>query len=759
MSRNFLLTFLKKIHQTILDIVPQAFLIKPLENVEKISRSKWLCLNNDPQLHLKSPIFIKGWYSINMKVGFINSDEIQIAKFYPDYGQGFSEEDAFILPHRHVKTTYKVIYLKERPKTLRFDPVESKIDFSIEELKFYPLTKKTAKAFMLERIGRSHPAYNKLLAHDIEAKLMPNGMQDLNKSVLLAYNETFSTSYSDTSYQGWIKRQKNEQQYYLESLVATIKPSNLISILLPTYNSNTKYLASCITSVLQQSYKHWELCIVDDGSSELAHIGLIQSFVEQDKRIKFHKKQDNTHICDATNACLKMAKGSYVMLLDHDDMLAPHALLVMETTLQQSPALCLIYADEDKIDTHNLRFDPHFKSEWNQDLLYSQNYIGHPTLLKKDLLESIGGFRKGFEGSQDHDVLIRFTSNLAAHQIHRIPDILYHWRAHEESTAKNLNAKNYTTNAGIKALQDHFDQQNTKISVTQGKFPNTYKTNWPIPSPEPLVSLIIPTHNGYDILKTCINSILDKTTYTHYEIIIVDNRTTCNKTLNFIKKVEQNNKHIRSIQWNKPFNFSAINNFAVSQAKGTIVGLVNNDIEVISQDWLTEMVSHAVRPEIGCVGAKLYYPNNTIQHAGVILGLGGVAGHSHKHHPRASRGYFDRLSLVQNLSAVTAACLIVKKEIYHQVEGLDEKNLPIAFNDVDFSIKVREAGYRNLWTPFAELYHHESISRGGEDTPEKRKRADKEILFMKKKWHAHLNPDPAYNPNLTLDAEDFSLKT
>ena len=739
------------------DFVAQLFFIKPFRNVIKQSRKHWQSTNNDPQLQLKSPLFIKGWYSVTMKVGFISND-IQTGKLYPDYGQGFDEKNAFILPHRHTNPTYKVIYLKKRPKRIRFDPVEDKIDFSIEELKFYPLTKKTAKAFMHDRIARVHLEYRKLSAEEIEAKLPNAHNQELMMRILAIYNETFSTTYSEINYQHWIKREASKQKRLLEIITDSTQPSNVVSILLPTYNSNPKFLEQCITSVLQQSYQKWQLCIVDDASTEHEHFDLIESFVAQDHRIDFHRKSENTHISDTTNACLKMAKGDHVLLLDHDDMLAPHTLLMMVGRLQFSPNLKLIYADEDKIDIHNARYEPHFKPEWNPDLLYSQNYIGHPVLLETERVRSIGGLRIGVEGSQDHDLLLRYTADLITKHIHRIPHVLYHWRAHNASTAANSKAKNYTTTAGIKALKDHFSTQNINAEVSQGKFPNTYKINWPIPKPLPLVTLIVPTSDGYDILKTCIKSILEKTTYRNYEILIIDNRTSCEKTLNFIKDSVNNNANVRTSKWDNPFNYSAINNYAVTQSKGSIVGLINNDIEVISPDWLTEMVSHAIRPDIGCVGAKLYYPNNKIQHAGVILGIGGIAGHSHKHFPRNSSGYFTRLHLTQNLSAVTAACLVVRKEIYNQVNGLDEKNLSVAFNDVDFCLKVRELGYRNLLTPWAELYHHESISRGLEDTPEKQKRAQKEANYMKHKWKNQLAHDPAYNPNLTLSCENFSLK-
>jgi len=377
---------------------------------------------------------------------------------------------------------------------------------------------------------------------------------------------------------------------------------------------------------------------------------------------------------------------------------------------------------------------------------------------KTSVLKKIGGFRVGVEGSQDHDLLLRATAGLNHNEVVHLPFILYHWRVIENSTASNASAKSYTTDAGIESIKYFLEQSGQNASVEKGNYPNTYKVNWALPDEQPLVSLVIPTRDGYDILKQCLESIYDKTSYKNFEIIVVDNQTTCDKTLGLFSEYTNAKANFRVLKWDKPFNYSAINNFAVSQAEGEVVGLVNNDIEVINDDWLSEMVSHALRPEIGCVGAKLYYPNDTIQHAGVILGIGGVAGHSHKYFHKSEPGYFTRLHLVQNMSAVTAACLLVRKSVFEEVGGLNEQDLTVAFNDVDFCLKVHTAGYRNLFTPWAELYHHESISRGEEDTPEKVARFNKESEYMKGKWKKLLCNDTAYNPNLSNTHENFSLK-
>lgn len=316
--------------------------------------------------------------------------------------------------------------------------------------------------------------------------------------------------------------------------------------------------------------------------------------------------------------------------------------------------------------------------------------------------------------------------------------------------------KSYTTDAGLKAVSEVFADR-PDISVVVGPVPNTYRVRYPLPTIPPKVSLLIPTRDGVEILKPCVDALLERTDYPNFEVLILDNQSSCEKTLRYMDEVAADSR-VRVLRWNFPFNYSSINNFGVQHATGDLIGLVNNDIEPINSDWLCEMVRQAIRPEVGCVGAKLYYPNDTIQHAGVILGIGGVAGHAHKYFDRHADGYFSRLHLVQNMSAVTAACLLVRRSLFEEVGGLDEKNLAVAFNDVDFCLRVRDAGYRNLWTPYAQAYHHESVSRGADDTPEKRQRHNKEAAYMRARWGDALLKDPAYNPNLTLIHEDFSLR-
>jgi glycosyltransferase involved in cell wall biosynthesis len=531
------------------------------------------------------------------------------------------------------------------------------------------------------------------------------------------------------------------------------------SVVMPVFNTKAEWLREAIDSVRNQIYPHWELCIADDASTAPHVCSILEEYRQKDSRIKVAYRDSTGHISQASNSALALATGDFVALLDHDDLLAPHALYHMAARLQIEPEAMILYSDEDKIAEDGTRTEPHFKSGWNPDLFFSQNYICHLCVFRRSLLEKIGGFRTGVEGSQDHDLLLRCLPHASDKQILHIPRILYHWRIHPQSTALSAGGKTYTTDAAIKALEDYLDQHAPRgVRVQEGLVANTYRVRWPIPAPEPLVSLLIPTRDRRELVEMAVSSILAKSDYKNVEILILDNGSTDPSTLDYFEQIQKQDSRVRVLLYDKPFNYSAINNYGVLQARGEVIGLINNDIEVISREWLTEMVSHALRPEIGCVGAKLYYSNKTFQHCGVILGLGGVAGHSHKYFPPNHPGYFNRLLLIQNLSAVTAACLVIRKKVFQEVGGLDEKNLTIAFNDVDFCLKVREAGYRNLWTPYAELYHHESVSRGHEDTPEKVKRFQSEISFMKDKWGNKLLVDPFYNENLTREREDFSLR-
>ena len=467
----------------------------------------------------------------------------------------------------------------------------------------------------------------------------------------------------------------------------------------------------------------------------------------------------------APNTALGLATGAFVGFLDHDDELAPNALFEVAALLNAHPDTDWVYSDEDKIDGDGRRHDPYFKPDFLPDLFLSQNYTSHFTVYRADLIGSAGGFREGYEGSQDWDLALRVSELTCAARIRHIPKILYHWRAIPGSTALRAGEKAYPPESARKALEDHFRRRDLAVRLHPAGDIH-WRVHYALPAKPPLVSLIIPTRNTVRLVRTCVESILERTTYPEYELVVVDNGSDDPEALAFLASLADGSHPLlgarpgrtaRVLRYDQPFNYSAINNFAVGRARGEVIGLINNDLEVITPGWLDEMAAQALRPEIGCVGAMLYYPNDTIQHAGCVLGIGGVAGHIFKSLPRGSEGRFNRARLAQNYSVLTGACLVMRKCVYEEVGGLDEKELAVAFNDIDLCLKVRGAGYLNLWTPFAELYHHESASRGADNTGDKAARFQREAETMMRRWGALLGHDPAYNPNLSLEREDFSI--
>jgi glycosyltransferase involved in cell wall biosynthesis len=560
-----------------------------------------------------------------------------------------------------------------------------------------------------------------------------------------------------SEYEKWCQQHEEltaADRQAIEAHISAFGTRPVISVIMPVFNPAEILLTKAIQSVLDQLYPHWELCIADDASTEPHVRAVLERFAAREPRVKVLFRPVNGHICAATNSALTLATGPLLALFDHDDVLAPTALYEVAAAADMHPDAQLIYSDEDKIDVEDHRFDPYFKPDWNPDLNHGQNYISHLTVYRTALVRELGGFRPGFEGSQDWDLLLRATERIPPSAIHHIPKLLYHWRAAPGSTALQLAEKSYPADAARRALEDHFQRlgQAVELLPVPG---DHWRVKYPVPSPAPLVSLILPTRNALKYIRQAVTSILEKTDYPNFEIIIVDNGSDDPETLAYFAHAT-GDVRVRVLPYHAPFNYSAINNFAVRAAQGELVALLNNDVEAIHPGWLTEMVSQASRPGIGAVGAMLYYPLNTVQHAGVILGLGGVAGHPFKEFPRGDQGQKNRLRLVQNYSAVTAACLLIRKDRFLEVGGFNEKDLPIAFNDVDLCCKLIAAGYRNLWTPYAEFYHHESATRGVEDTPEKKARFQAEIDYMMNTWGSLLMADPAYNPNLTLVGEDFS---
>jgi len=542
----------------------------------------------------------------------------------------------------------------------------------------------------------------------------------------------------------------------MRSKIAEFQHKPLISIILPVYNPHPQHLSQAIDTAIGQLYPHIEICIADDASTDPRVRPLLERYQAQDSRVKLCFRNSNGHISEATNSAIELASGEYLAFLDHDDLLAEDALFWMVDAINAAPDARLFYSDEDKLSGSGRRCKPYFKCDWNPVLFMGQNMICHLAVYDAALVRELGGLRKGYEGAQDFDLAARAAARLTAGQIVHIPRVLYHWRVSETSTATNVSIKPYAIRAAEGAVDNFLREMGLDGRAECHVATGINRVSLSLPTPAPHVTIIIPTRNQCGLLRTCIWSIRTVSTYPAYDILVVDNGSDDPETLAYLRELEQT-EQASVLPQPGAFNFSAINNAAVQQARGTVVTLLNNDIEVVAPDWLEQMVQWAVVDWVGAVGAKLRYPDGTIQHGGVVLGLGGVAGHSHKLAPADDPGYARRLEQVQCYSAVTAACLVVEKAKYLRVGGLDEVKLAVAFNDVDFCLKLREAGYWNVWTPHAELIHHESKSRGYEDSPEKIHRFAGEIRYMEEKWESWIQHDPAYNPNLTLDHEDFSI--
>jgi GT2 family glycosyltransferase len=541
----------------------------------------------------------------------------------------------------------------------------------------------------------------------------------------------------------------------IEKTLNSIPYQPLISIVVPVYNVNPVILDKALKSVYNQFYKYWEIILVDDGSTNQDTLNYLRGVVEH-RQIKVEYMEQNSGISIATNRAIKSAQGEFIAFMDNDDELTYDALYEVVKAINFTKA-DFIYSDEDFISLDGRYINPHFKPDFSPDLLLSHNYITHFVVVKSTLIDKVGGLRSQYDGAQDHEFVLRATHK--ADKVVHIPKVLYHWRMSETSTAFDSTIKPKALSNAQKALQDTLTSRGIKAHVEAANLPFFFKVNYLLLS-QPLISIIIPFKDKVELLKKCVESILDKSTYQNFEIIGMSNNSKEQKTFDEMKRLSQIDKRINFYEYNLPFNYSQINNYAVNHyAKGEHILLLNNDIEIISSSWIEEMLMFSQREDVGCVGAKLYYSNGKVQHAGVILGLGGYAAHSHRMHSRESNGYFNRLNIVQNLSAITGACLMVKKSIYQELDGLDEKNFVIAYNDVDFCLRVLKKGYLNIFTPFAEAYHYESLSRGNDSqTQEKRERFNREKAYLLEYHRDFIDNDPYYNPNLTRDNENFDIK-
>lgn len=603
-------------------------------SVDPERKHGWASEGNDPYFildleHLSQTG--KGWYQFNLTLDCPTKHGL--AKFYLDTGKGFNEFETVTLPYKKAVTASRLFI-----SILRWSRcvliLEQEGPFSVSQFEITAISDSQIEPALLARIQQEHQSYRNMELTKIKESISSeSGSLSMDRLVSL-YNETFSFTLPSVDYEEWIETVETPSlpdKAEVATILAKLATPPVISVVMPVYNPVEIYLRACLDSVIAQSYPYWELCIADDKSPKEHVQRVLREYEAKDKRINVVYRQQNGHISAASNSALEIAKGDFVALLDHDDALPEHALLFMAQAICAQPETQILYSDEDKLNGRGERFDPHFKSDWNPDLFFSQNYVSHLGVYRRKLLQQIGGFRLGVEGSQDQDLLLRCLPHVQANQIVHIPRVLYHWRTIEGSTALASGEKSYTTDAGIKALRDYFANQQPGVEVDAGLVPNTYRVRYPIPEPAPLVSLLIPTRDRRSLTETAVRSILEKSTYTNFEILILDNGSVEADTLEFFRQIQLEDRRVKVLAYDFPFNYSAINNFGARHARGSVIGLVNNDVEVINPEWLTEMVSQCLRPEIGCVGAKLYYSNDTVQHGGVILGIGGVGGHSHKH--------------------------------------------------------------------------------------------------------------------------------
>ena len=579
-------------------------------------------------------------------------------------------------------------------------------------------------------------------------------------------------------YGGWIKYNEPNDADLKNQMKRKFDYEPKISVIVPMYNTKEKFFKDLINCMINQTYSNWELCLADGSPKKNENL---KKYYEKDSRINYKFLGENKGIAGNTNSAIEMATGEYIALLDHDDILSDYALYEVVYALNKFPNSEFLYSDEDKIDENDNRYDAYFKPEFAPDTLRCQNYICHFSIFKKELMEKLKGFRADYDGAQDYDIFLRMSEITKPENITHIPKILYHWRVHNQSTAKlNSNAKNYAFEAGKKAIEDHLKRIGLEGDVSQGCIEGIYRVDYKVKG-NPKVSIVIPSKDGKDILKVCIDSVLNLTTYENYEILVVENNNETEEVFEYYKELIKNDK-IRVVNYNtgkeitkpeessleytnknrrevkKGFNYSAIINFGTQNSEGEYIVQLNNDTELITSNWLELMIGFCQREDVGAVGAKLYYPDETIQHAGIIVGIGGIAGNRFKSIPKSGHGYFAKESMIENLSAVTGACLFSKKSVYEEVGYMDEK-LAVAFNDVDFCLKIREKGYLVVYNPFVEFWHYESKSRGQENTPEKIKRFQGEMSTFEQRWPEILDSgDPYYNVNLSLDTEVYHMK-
>ncbi|MBS0640294.1 MAG: glycosyltransferase [Proteobacteria bacterium] len=564
----------------------------------------------------------------------------------------------------------------------------------------------------------------------------------------------------EQAYSHWVElydRLTDHDKAAIRKRIEVLPEKPLLSVLMPVYNPPVRYMRLAIDSVIAQLYPHWELCIADDKSSSPEVRKVLAHYASTDPRIKVTYRSENGHISACSNSALELVTGSFVVLMDQDDELPAHALYMIAEELNAHPDADVIYSDEDKIDADGQRFNPYFKPDWNSELFYSQNFVAHMGVYRTALVRQIGGFRIGYEGSQDYDLVLRILPLTSPDRIRHIPHVLYHWRRFPEAETFSSANPGRSIQSARQALEDYFAARQEAVDIVAITAFHWWRVKRAVPRPLPRVCVIIPTRDALGLLRNCLDGLLSRTDYDNLEIIIIDNESQDPETLAFLEQITTTQAAVRVLRVTGRFDFSMLNNRAAALTDADFLLFLNNDIEVMQPAWLTEMVSHGVQSDVGAVGAKLYYRHGTVQHAGVVLGIYGVASHGLRHRSHHDVGYFGRLSLAQDVSAATAACLLVRKRVFDEIGGYCERELAVGYGDVDLCLRIRHAGYRVVQSQFAELYHLESATRGDDLTREQRVRNLRERAFMRARWGSLLDNDPFYSPNLSLKTEDYDL--
>ncbi|MGH8032308.1 MAG: glycosyltransferase family 2 protein [Luteimonas sp.] len=713
----------------------------PLRGIVQCADGRWEARDDDPQLLLTLPqAQPAGVYRITAR---LYGDRVRSPCLYLDVGNGWAETSRFALDAEADAVQWSaVLQLPSFSGSVRFDPSDQSGIFDFGGMTLQPLTDADALIFLLDREVRRAPASAAALMHDAASIACAEGPAAVVAALLSEHN-AYPSAAPTLTYSQWVQRFDTltcAQVEMLRARVCTMPKRPLVSLVLKVTEGHEALLNDCIDTVLAQLYPDWELCLVHAHDAPCAVAIWVDGQVRRSRRIRGVGMVADANESAALAAGLASARGALVGIIADDLRLAPHALLMLVDAVQRHPDVRLVYADDDRINARGRRIDPYFKPEWDPSLFLTQDYLSPLALYQATTL------RDGFADTTAvslREIALRCTAHGDRSEIVHVPHVLSHA---VDAAVSPIERNAARADDAQRVLVEYLAQ--TSPGATVARDTDALRVRHALPTNAPKVSIIIPTRDNVELLRRCVDSVLALSTYQNFEVVVVDNQSSEPDTLEYFEAMQRDSRS-RVLHFDAPFNYSAVNNFAVSQVDGELIALLNNDVEVITPDWLEEMLQYALRPDVGAVGAMLYYPDDTIQHAGVVVGLGGVAGHMHMHDARGTAGYCGRARHVQSLSAVTAACLLVRREAYLGVGGLDE-TLAIAFNDVDFCLRLMASGLRNIWTPFAELYHHESASRGSEDTPEKQARFAREVQVMLERWGRGLTTDPAYHPNLSL---------